>query len=54
MRGALSVSPFQAECPDRLHGHTQLDAPDLDEEAAAARWPEALIFTESYLRTDLP
>lgn len=41
-----------AECPDRLRGHTQLDVPDLDEEAIIARWPEALIFTESLVRTE--
>jgi hypothetical protein len=53
-RFAEPLSSLVAECPDRLHGHTQLDAPDLDEGDILARWPEALIFTESFVRTDLP
>jgi hypothetical protein len=49
-----TLESLVAECPDRLGGHTRLDAPGLDEQAIAARWPEALIFTESQVQTELP
>jgi hypothetical protein len=49
-----ALESLVAECPDRLDGHTRLDAPGLDEQAIAARWPEALLFTESAARSDLP
>lgn len=43
-----------ASCPDRLRGRTPLDAQGLDAQAIAARWPEALIFTESRVLSELP
>jgi hypothetical protein len=49
-----TLESLVAACPDRLQGHTALDAPGLDPESAAARWPEALIFTESRVQADLP
>jgi hypothetical protein len=49
-----TLESLVAECPDRLRGHTALDAPGLDEAAITARWPEALIFTESRVQTELP
>jgi ADYC domain len=49
-----ALSDLVAECPDHLRGRTPLDAPGLDAKAVAARWPEALLFTESHAETELP
>jgi hypothetical protein len=49
-----TLESIVAACPDRLRGHTALDAPGLDEQAIAARWPEALLFTESRVLTEMP
>ncbi len=49
-----TLESLVAACPDRLVGHTALDAPGLDEATIRARWPEALLFTESRPLTDLP
>jgi ADYC domain len=49
-----TLESLVAACPDRLRGRTALDVPGLDPEAVAARWPEALIFTESRVQSDLP
>ena len=42
-----TLQSLVAACPGHLRGHTALDAPNLDQAAIMARWPEALIFTES-------
>lgn len=42
------------ECPDRLRGHTALDTPGLEEAEIRARFPQALLFNASPVRTDLP
>lgn len=49
-----TLESIVAECPARLRGRTRVDAPGLDEQAILARWPETLIFTESFVRRDLP
>ena len=49
-----TLEALVGECPARLSGHTRLDAPGLDEQAIVARWPEALLFTESRVQTELP
>lgn len=49
-----TLASVVAGCPDLLRDRTPLDAPDLDAQAVAARWPEALLFTESLQRTELP
>ena len=49
-----TLESLLAECPDRLRGHTALDAPGLGEAEAAARFPDALIFNESRVTTELP
>lgn len=49
-----TLESLVAACPDRLRGHTALDAPGLDEAAIRARWPEALLFTESRPLTNMP
>ncbi len=48
------LADLSAACPDRLVGRTHIEAPNLDDLAIAQRWPEALLFTESFVRTDLP
>lgn len=48
------IADLAAACPERLRGHTQLDAPNLDDQSIAQRWPEALIFTDSFVQTELP
>lgn len=48
------IADLAAACPDRLRGRTYLDTPNLDDRAIAQRWPEALIFTESFVQTELP
>jgi hypothetical protein len=49
-----TLESLVAQCPDRLRGHTRLDAPGLDEEAIANRWPEALLFNASQVIAELP
>ena len=49
-----TLESIAASCPDRLKGRTPLDAPGLDEQAIAARWPEALLFTESRAQSTSP
>jgi hypothetical protein len=53
-RTVFHAGTVVSACPDRLRGHTALDAPGLDEQAIAARWPEALLFTESRAQAELP
>jgi hypothetical protein len=52
-RYAEPIPSLVAGCPDRLAGRTVLDA-DVGHEAAAERWPEALLFTESFVQTERP
>jgi len=49
-----TLESLVASCPDRLRGHTALDAPGLDEPEIVKRWPESLVFTESRLEPALP
>jgi hypothetical protein len=49
-----TLESLVAACPDRLQGRTALDAPGLDDQGILARWPEALIFTESRLLSERP
>jgi hypothetical protein len=42
------AADIAAECPERLGDRTPRDAAPLSEAEILARWPEALIFTESY------
>jgi len=49
-----TLESLVASCPDRLGGHTALEAPGLDEQEIVKRWPEALLFTESRLQPALP
>ena len=53
-RFAESLEELVAECPERLRGHTRLDAPGLDDQAVAARWGEALLFNESRVSVEPP
>jgi hypothetical protein len=53
-RYADPLAELSAACPDRLGGRTPFDGPELDAPAAAARWPEALIFTESFVQSERP
>jgi hypothetical protein len=52
-RYADPLAELVAACPDKLVGHTALDG-ELAAEAAAARFPEALIFTESFVQSERP
>jgi len=49
-----TIESIVASCPERLKGHTALDAPELDDAAIRARWPDALIFNESKILTEKP
>lgn len=49
-----TLESLVAACPDRLGGRTRRELPELDEAAIVARWPEALLFTESLVQTALP
>ncbi len=49
-----TLESLVAECPDRLRDHTALDIKGLDEDGVAARWPDALMFTESRVQTEMP
>jgi hypothetical protein len=49
-----TLQSLVAACPDRLRGRTPLDAPGVTAQEAEARWPEALMFTESNVLTELP
>ncbi|MEP7124017.1 MAG: ADYC domain-containing protein [Byssovorax sp.] len=53
-RYGQTLESLVSECPDRLRGHTALDTPGLDEAAIRARFPRALLFNASPVRTDLP
>lgn len=53
-RYAEPLSDLVTACPDRLRGRTSLDAPGLDDHAVSQRFPDVRIFTESFVRTDLP
>lgn len=53
-RFAEPLAEISASCPDRLGGRTPLDAPGFDPPAVVARWPEALMFTESFTLTERP
>lgn len=53
-RYGQTLESLVSECPDRLRGHTALDAPGLDEPAIRARFPHALLFNASRVTTELP
>lgn len=53
-RWGETLESLVAACPDRLRGHTALDAPGLDEAAVRARFPEAIVFNESRVTTEPP
>ena len=53
-RYAEPLSDLVAQCPDRLTGRTSLDVPAPEPREIAERWPEVRIFTESFVRADLP
>lgn len=48
------LEAIAALCPEKLKGHTALDAGDLDEGAIVARWPEALLFNDSRILAEPP
>jgi ADYC domain-containing protein len=49
-----TLESLVSACPDRLRGHTALDAPGLDEAAIRARFPQGILFNASRVTTELP